>query len=168
VTKLAEKYYKKEGFFEKLLGYKEFYKVGDEDHAKVVVRPKETDLLSLIQVHAFDYLYIYKSVAQQHGLKYVELPKEVSLKDGEFSDFYKSVSFKISGKKPGEYITKKGGAMIYGITIAENKRSPQNPQGAADFVNFVLSEQGQEIMQKSGQGLISPVIITGDALALKR
>ncbi len=168
VTKLAEKYYEKPDFFKDLLGYKEMYKVGDEKKSKVVVRPKETDLLALLQVHALDYLYIYKSVAQQHGLKYITLPKEISLKDGEFDRLYRSVSFNISGKKPGELIEKKGGAMVYGLTIPQNAKSPINEKGAVAFVNFVLSKEGTEIMKKNGQGVISPAVISGDSSILKR
>ena len=163
VTKLAEEYYKTPGFFNKLFGYGESYKVGEEDRNKVIVRPKETDLLGLIEANAYDYLYIYKSVAEQHGLNYITLPKQVSLKDNEFKDFYKTASFEISGKKPGQFITKKGGAMVYGITVAENKKSPANRDGAIKFVNFVLSDEGQKIMIKNGQGVISPANISGDA-----
>ncbi|WP_373036319.1 tungstate ABC transporter substrate-binding protein WtpA [Sulfurimonas sp.] len=163
VTKLAEKYYKTPGFYDKLLGYGESYKVGEENRDKIIVRPKETDLLGLIEANAYDYLYIYKSVAQQHGLNYITLPKQISLKDNEFKDFYKTVSFQISGKKPGQFITKKGGAMVYGITVAQNKKSPANKEGAIKFVNFVLSYEGQDIMIKNGQGVISPANISGDA-----
>ena len=167
VTKLAEKYYKKPNFFKNLLGYNEIYKVGDEDSSKVVVRPKETDLLALLESHALDYLYIYKSVAQQHNLKYIILPKEISLKDAEFNSLYKSVSFYITGKKPGEKILKKGAPMIYGITIPQNNKSPGNSKGAVAFVNFVLSKDGSEIMKRNGQGAITPAIITGDSSILK-
>ena len=168
VTKLASQYYKKPDFFKNLLGYQKAYKVGDEKKEKVVVRPKETDLLGLLEVHALDYLFIYKSVAQQHNLQYITLPKEISLKDEEFKDLYSSVDFEISGKKPGEYLTKRGGAMIYGITIPENEKSPKNTEGAVAFVNFILSKKGQEIMKKNGQGVINPPIITGDSSILKR
>ncbi len=163
VTKLAEKHYNQKDLYKKLFGYGDSYKVGEENKSKVIVRPKETDLLALIEVNAYDYLFIYKSVAEQHGLKYITLPKEVSLKDNEFSDFYKTVSFKINGKKPGEFITKTGGAMVYGITVAQNKISPTNKKGAVKFVNFVLGDEGQAIMAKYGQGNISPALITGDA-----
>ncbi|WP_428024583.1 tungstate ABC transporter substrate-binding protein WtpA [Arcobacter sp.] len=168
VTKLAESYYKMPGFYDKLFGYGKSYKVGEENKDKVIVRPKETDLLGLIEANAYDYLYIYKSVAEQHGLKYITLPKEVSLKDNENAEFYKTASFMIDGKKPGELITKKGGAMVYGITVAQNGKSPQNKEGAIKFVNFVLSPEGQAIMTKNGQGVINPPIITGDASIIGR
>ena len=167
VTKLAEDYYKMPGLFDKLFGYGDSYQHGDENKAKVIVRPKETDLLGLIEAGMYDYLYIYKSVAEQHNLKYLTLPEEVSLKSAKFADQYKNATFQINGKKPGEWITKKGGPMVYGITVAENDISPANKNGAVHFVKFVLSEQGQEIMTKNGQGVIAPAVITGDPSILK-
>ncbi len=163
VTKLAEDHYKIPDLYTRLFGYGDSYKVGEEDKDKVIVRPKETDLLGLIEANAYDYLYIYRSVAQQHGLDYITLPKQVSLKDEEFKDLYKRATFDISGKRPGQFITKKGEAMVYGITVAENMRSPRNREGAIRFVDFVLSNEGQAIMVKNGQGVISPPIISGDA-----
>lgn len=166
VTKIAESYYNIPGLFDKLFGYGESYQNGEEDKNKVIVRPKETDLLGLIEAGVYDYLYIYKSVAEQHRLNYLELPEEVSLKSAKYSDQYKKATFKINGKKPGEWITKKGGPMVYGITVAENDISPVNKKGAILFVKYILSEEGQKIMQKNGQGVIAPAVITGDSAIL--
>lgn len=163
VTQLAEEYYKQPNFFKKLFGYGDSYTGGEEDTKKVIVRPKETDLLGLIEAGMYDYLYIYKSVAQQHGLKYITLPEAVSLKSANLANDYKKATFKINGKKPGTWITKKGGPMVYGITVAQNAKSPVNKEGAILFVNFVLSEEGQAIMTENGQGVINPPVITGDA-----
>ncbi|NOX14799.1 MAG: tungstate ABC transporter substrate-binding protein WtpA [Epsilonproteobacteria bacterium] len=168
VTKLAEKYYKIPGFFKKLFGYGDSYTSGEENKNKVIIRPKETDLLGLLEVGAFDYLYIYKSVAQQHHLKYITLPPQVSLKSAKYASFYKTVSFKISGKKPGTWVVKRGGPMIYGITVVQNSKSPIDKEGAVKFVNFVLSPEGQAIMKQNGQDPINPPIITGDASILGR
>ncbi|MBU3013197.1 tungstate ABC transporter substrate-binding protein WtpA [Poseidonibacter lekithochrous] len=167
VTKLAETHYKMPGLFNKLFNYGESYKAGEENKEKVIVRGKETELLELIESNVYDYLYIYKSVAEQHGLNYITLPKEVSLKDNENADFYKTASFSINGKKAGELINKKGGAMVYGITIPQNTKSPANKEGAIKFVNFVLSNEGQSIMTKHGQGVINPPLIAGDASIIK-
>jgi molybdate/tungstate transport system substrate-binding protein len=163
VTKLAEDFYKQPGLFDKLFGYGEEYTNGEEDTNKVIVRPKETDLLGLIEAGVYDYLYIYKSVAEQHGLKYVTLPEAVSLKSADLANDYKKATFNINGKKPGTWITKKGGPMVYGVTVAENSVSPVNKDGAVKFVNFLLSPEGQAIMVKNGQGVINPPVITGDA-----
>jgi len=170
VTKLAGIYYKKPHFFKKLFGYGESYRDDEENRNKIIVRPKETDLLGLLEAGAYDYLYIYKSVAVQHGLKYITLPPQVSLKSKKFANFYKQAIFKITGKKPGTWISKKGSAMVYGITVVQNRAKglPRNKDGAVKFVNFVLSPEGQAIMKKNGQGVINPPIITGDASILGR
>ena len=168
VAKLAEKFYNEPKFYDKLFGYKESYQNGEENTKKVIVRPKETDLLGLLEAGMYDYLFIYKSVAKQHGLKYITLPEEVSLKSAKLKDEYKKVAFKINGKKPGTWITKKGAPMVYGITVVQNDKSPINKDGAVKFVNFVLSSEGQAIMKKNGQGVINPPVITGDASILGR
>ena len=167
VVKLASIYYNKPNFYNKLMGYKEYYKNGIEDKSKIVVRPKETDLLSLLEIGAIDYLFIYKSVAKQHNLKFIELPPQINLSSNKYKDYYKQVNFKIIGKKPGEFIEKIGAPMVYGVTILENEYLPINKKGAILFVKFLLSKKGQEIMEKNGQGTINPPIIEGDYSILK-
>jgi molybdate/tungstate transport system substrate-binding protein len=167
VTKLAEIYYKKKGFYDKLLGYGDYYENGEENKDKLIVRPKETDLLGLIEAGVYDYLFIYKSVAEQHKLKYITLSKEVSLKSSDLAKYYSQVSFKINGKKPGTFITKKGAPMVYGITIPQNEYCPVNKKGDVLFIKFLLSQQGQQIMKENGQGIINPPVITGDDSILK-
>ena len=151
VTKLAGIYYQKPDFYDKLLGYGDYYTNGEENRNKVIVRPKETDLLGLLEAGAFDYLFIYKSVAEQHKLRYIELPPEISLKSKKYAEYYKQATFKVTGKKPGTFIVKKGAPMVYGITTLKNA---PNKKGAYLFVKFVLSPEGRAIMQKNGQGVI--------------
>lgn len=166
VTELAEKYYKKPGLYNKLFGYGDHYEVGEENTKKVIVRPKETDLLGLLEADQYDYLFIYKSVADQHKLHYVTLPQEVSLQSAKFAEDYKIAKFNIDGKKPGEVKTQTGAPMVYGITVVQNDKSPVNKDGAVKFVNFVLSPEGAAILKKNGQDAIQPPVITGDASIL--
>jgi molybdate/tungstate transport system substrate-binding protein len=166
VTMLAEKHYKKEGLYTKIFGYGDHYEAGEENAKKVIVRPKETDLLGLLESNQYDYLYIYKSVADQHKLKYVTLPEEVSLKSVAHDAFYSTVSFNIDGKKPGEVEKQVGGAMVYGASVFENKNSPANKAGAVAFVNFLLSSEGQAIMKKNGQDALNPPLFFGDSSIL--
>ncbi|WP_024791366.1 tungstate ABC transporter substrate-binding protein WtpA [Lebetimonas sp. JS032] len=169
VAKLAGMYYNRPEFFNKLFGYGDSYENGEENRNKVVVRPKETDLLGLLEAGAFDYLFIYKSVAMQHHLKFITLPPQINLGDKKYANFYKKASFKVTGKKPGTYIVKKGAPMVYGITVVENKKEglPPHEKGAVLFVKYVLSPKGQAIMKKNGQGVINPPIIEGDDSILK-
>lgn len=162
VVKLAEIYYKIDNFYNQLLNYGDSYENGEENRLKIIVRPKETDLLGLLEAGIIDYLFIYKSVAIQHGLKYVKLPNEIALNDLNFSNFYSKVAFKITGKKPGSFMTVRGEPIVYGITVLEDdKMYPQNKAGAKEFINFILSKDGRMIMEKSGQNPIVPPKITG-------
>lgn len=120
---------------------------------KIYIRPKETDLLALLESNTIDYIFLYRSVAEQHGLNYVILPDSINLKNPELQEYYKNARVDILGKEPGTTITKEGQAMVYGITIPE--KSP-NRILALKFVRFILSEEGSQIMEKNGQPSIIP------------
>ena len=142
-SELAEQYYGINGLSSKILAKDENY-----------MRPKETDLLALLESHTIDYIFLYRSVAQQHGLKYLILPDSVNLKNPNLKDYYKTVSVDISGKVPGELITKTGAPMVYGITIPKNA---PNPVLAEKFLQFIFSkEKGLKIMENNGQPALIP------------
>ncbi len=143
--KLAEKYYDIKNFTEKIIAKDDNY-----------IRPKETDLLALLESHSLDYIFLYRSVAQQHNLKYLILPDSVNLKNPQLEKYYKTVSVNISGKTPYESITKKGSPMVYGITIPKNA---PNPDLAVKFLQFLLSkDKGMKIMKENGQASLIPSV----------
>ena len=74
---LAEKYYKSPGLYKKLV----------DDCPEQNVRPKETDLIPLLETGQLDYLFIYKSVAEQHHMPYVALPDNINLGSPEIRGF---------------------------------------------------------------------------------
>jgi len=141
--KLAEKHYGESGLAGRML---------EKDNR--FIRPKETDLLALLETGTIDYIFLYRSVAQQHGLSFLVLPDEVNLKNPEFIDMYGSVSVEISGKKPGEKIVKRGAPMVYGITIPANSPSPEL---AREFVDFILDpDRGMKVIEEAGQPSMVP------------
>jgi len=143
VSMLAEKYYNLPSFSNKLLAK-------DTKH----IRPKEVDLLALLEVKSIDYIFLYRSVALQHNLKYISLPDQINLKNTKFKDQYAHVSVKINGKTPNEKELIIGEPMLYGITGIKN--SP-NPKAKIAFLDFVLSDKGKAIMKKNGQNTPEPM-----------
>ena len=142
-VKLAEKYFGKPGLAEKIL---------EKDQR--FIRPKEVDLIALLQTNAIDYVFIYRSVAVQHQLPFLTLPDSINLGNPALALWYNSVSTNINGNKPGETSKQTGEAMVYGLTIPKN--SP-NPELALEFVEFLLSaENGMKIMAKNGQPTVIP------------
>ena len=141
---LAEKYYGKSGLAEKM-----------ESKNKEYIRPKEVDLVALLESNAIDYMFQYKSVAIQHGLKYLELPKAINLSDPSKTGIYSSVSTEVAGNKPGAKMKVTGDLINYSITILDN--APQR-EGAIRFMEFLLSPEGLDIFRKNGQEPISPPV----------
>lgn len=141
--KLAESFYNQPGLTNKLIAKDIEY-----------IRPKETDLIALLEAGELDYIFLYRSVAEQHGLKFLILPDEINLKRAELQDEYKKVSVEISGKNPGEKIVQYGDAMVYGFTIPKN--SP-NPELAKRFVRYFLDKnKGLKILEEQGQPTAIP------------
>jgi molybdate/tungstate transport system substrate-binding protein len=139
---LTEKYYSSEGLIQKMLSKNKDY-----------IRPKEVDLIALIESNSIDYMFQYKSVAIQHGLKYIELPDEINLSDPTKAELYKSVSFDVTGNKPGSKMKVTGDYINYSMTVLDN--APRKEE-AIDFLCFILSETGQDIFRKNGQNPIIP------------
>jgi len=142
LAELAETYYKRPGLKDKLL-----------QKDVVYIRPKEVDLIGLLESDVIDYIFLYRSVAEQHGLKYVILPDSINLSNPNLSAFYSTATVEISGKKPGEIITKKGEPMVYGVTIINDA---PNKEAALKFVDFLLSNKGMAIIEKNGQQSLVP------------
>lgn len=143
--KLAELYYGREGLTA-------LFTAKDLN----MVRPKEVDLLALLESNAIDYIFIYKSVAMQHQLDYIELPAEIDLSDPRLSDLYASVSVDITGSKPGETIAIAGSPMVYGVTLLDDA---PGREAAIDFLSFLLGERGREIMGEMGQKMDSAPLV---------
>lgn len=139
---LAEKYYKKPGLTEKMSAKNKDY-----------IRPKEVDLVALLESNAIDYMFQYKSVAIQHGLKYIVLPKEINLSDPSKKDIYSSVSTDVAGSKPGIKMKVTGDYINYSITVLDN--APQK-EAAVSFLEFLLGPDGREIFKNNGQEPIIP------------
>ncbi len=153
VWQLAEQYYNQPGLYEKL----------QKNCPKKNIRPKETDLMALLESGELDYLFIYRSIAEQHHMPFVTLPDAINLKSAAMAKYYARASIKISGKKPGEYITKTGKPMLYGITICANA---PNREAATAFIRFLIGPEGRAIMQKNGQPPLWPVRMSGRTDAL--
>ena len=143
VLQLAEKYYGDKGLYERAM----------KDPQRAVCQ-KAIELVAMVESGAMDYAFEYKSVAVQHNLSYVELPKEINLMDPALDKEYATVSVELAGKEPGTKMKVKGEPIVYGLTIP--KTAP-NAKGAMSFVKFVLDPKGGlPVFQNMGQDIVGP------------
>ena len=122
----------------------------DPNTEKIMLRSMETELSSALEMREIDYFYIYRSVAVQHGFEFVELPPQIDLSSIEYADQYSKVNIELAN---GNVI--EGKPIVYGITIPNNA---QQSDLAVEFVELLLSEEGQSIFLDNGQPPIVPAI----------
>jgi len=144
VWQLAEDFYNVPGLYGKLYGAED----------KDIMRPKSVDLIALLESGDLDYAFEYSSVAAQHKLNFVDLPPQIDLSSEEFKDYYARAEVRVTGNKPGEFLTKKGKPIVYGVTIPKN--FPRQEIAIA-WIDFLLSPEGRAIMEANGQPPITPV-----------
>ncbi|ACX51787.1 extracellular solute-binding protein family 1 [Ammonifex degensii KC4] len=146
---LAAKYYRDPGLYEKL----------NRGCPLRNIRPKAVELLAMLESGALDYAFEYKSVAEQHKLRYVTLPPQINLGDIKYADFYKQATVQVKGSEPGKTVTYKGTPIVYGVTLL--KDAP-NKEAAVAFLKYMLAKDGGlRILQEMGQPVLDPPLYLG-------
>ncbi len=152
VLQLAEKFTGQAGLSDRLLA----------NRPMANVRPKSVELVSLLKTGNMDYAWEYLSVAVQHGLKYVTLDDHINLGNYKFDKFYAQAQVKVSGKKPGTWITRTGKSCTYGITLI--KDAP-NRDGAVAFMAYLLApDGGLKVLADMGQPPFIPCRVPDAAM----
>jgi molybdate/tungstate transport system substrate-binding protein len=170
VTQLSEAYYENENIFDDLMGNNTAIAMTLEngtytavipaseyiepDTKKIMMRSMEVELSSALETGEIDYFYIYRSVAVQHGFKFVELPQQIDLSSVDYADEYNKVRVQTAN---GNIVV--GTPIVYGITIPNN--AMQQELGI-EFVKLLLSIDGQNVFIDNGQPPIVPAV-TNDA-----
>jgi len=148
VWQLAESHYGHPGLYDSFLA------ASPEEN----IRPKEVDLIPLIQTGEMDYAFSYHSIALQHDLAYIDLPPEIDLSDPSYEEFYSLATVELDGHTPGAVILRQGEPIIYGVTIPNNA---PNPDLAVQFLQFLFSPDGREILSNQGQIPFIPPVAEG-------
>ena len=151
VARLAEEYYGRQGLADSLLNKNRDY-----------IRPKEVDLVALTETGVIDYMFQYRSVAIQHGFRYLELPDAINLSSPLMKEQYSSVSYMIPGERPGERSEIRGDYISYSGTIPDGA---PHKELAEKYFSFLLNGEGMKIFTEAGQvPLVS--VVTGDTAAV--
>jgi tungstate ABC transporter binding protein WtpA len=129
------------------------------DGKKLIIAKTGPELIPLLKEGKVDYAFEYSSVAIQSKLPYLTLPAEIDLSNPAMSSQYsKVVLVRPSGNTT---VTETATPIIYALTIPT---STKNSAGAADFVNLLITGNGQAILTADGQTPISPAIASGTGL----
>lgn len=149
VMQLAERYYREPGLAARL--------------RRAVpprnVRPKEIDLVALLETGELDYAFQYESVARGAGLEFVAFPDSVSLADMRNSAFYAQAMVRVVGHRPGDSLTIRGEPIVYALSIP---RRAEHVRLAEAFVRFLLSEDGRRVLRANHLDASDSAVVLGD------
>jgi molybdate/tungstate transport system substrate-binding protein len=119
------------------------------------VVPDEAELVALLEARAIDYAFVYRSTAEDHRLKLVELPAEVNLSRRELAKRYAEAKVEVRLKTGEPKVTLRGAPVVYGLSIPTNA---PNPEAAKGFVSTLLSPQGRRIIERCGLRPLVPAL----------
>jgi molybdate/tungstate transport system substrate-binding protein len=111
------------------------------------LRGASMQCVALLQSGDVDYAFEYKSVVEQMGLDYLELPPEINLGDFSQADYYKKVRVKIDFNRFKTVVPEfEGMPIVYGLAIPRNTEQYAE---AVRFIQFVLGPDGQRIFNEN-------------------
>jgi molybdate/tungstate transport system substrate-binding protein len=144
VLQLAARHYDAPRFYEWIMASRE----------SVVVRPKAVELISLLQTGNLDYAWEYRSVAVQHGLRFLELPAEINLGEERFDAAYGRAMVRVAGRSPGSRMSMEGSSITYGVALLD---AAPHRAAAVTFLRFMLDPAaGLELLRQAGQPPLVP------------
>jgi molybdate/tungstate transport system substrate-binding protein len=146
---LAERHYGEPGLAARLLG-----RAPPRN-----VRPKEADLVALLQAGELDYIWSYESIARATGLRYVRLPARIDLGEPAESTFYATASVRVVGRRPGDSLTFAGQPIVYALSIP--RRAP-HPAAAEAFVAYLLGPDGRRVLRAAGLDPLEAPRVVGE------
>jgi molybdate/tungstate transport system substrate-binding protein len=145
---LAERYYRQPGLCQRLLAAA----------PPRNVRPKEADLVGILQAGELDYIWSYESLAQATGLQFVHLPDSIDLGSPADSAFYAQAMVRVTGKTPKDTITFRGQPIVYGLSIPTH--APHRDV-AERFVEFLLSDDGRRVLREARLDALDEPVFVG-------
>jgi len=120
----------------------------------LVLRDSGVLLIPLLQAGSIDYCFLYQSSAEQYGLNYVTLPDEINLGSQQYESNYEQVYVMFEEQRFATVnIDRTGEPIYFGLTIPANA---PHPQLAAEFVKFVLGQEGKNLFQACWQPVFEP------------
>ncbi|MEW6325121.1 MAG: extracellular solute-binding protein [Nitrospirota bacterium] len=151
VWQLAESHYQQPKLYDRLRA----------NLPKKNIRSNAVALLALLKSGEIDYIFDYASLAKQHGLRAIPLPKEINLSEPLLADRYAAAVVTIPGKEPGTTNRIKGAPIVYSLTIPKHAR---NRKAAEAFVSFLTGPRGRALMANAGMTPLVPARVVGGGL----
>jgi molybdate/tungstate transport system substrate-binding protein len=111
------------------------------------MRPKEADLIGLLQAGEMDYIWSYESIARAIGLRYVTLSPAIDLAAPESAAVYATARVTVRGASAGDSVTFEGKPIVYAFGVP---RAAPHAALAARFAAFLRTPDARAILRREG------------------
>lgn len=148
MLELAADYYNQPVLKQKILG---------DDENTDQVFPEE-ELVSRLGTGQLDAGFFYVNEVKGPNIPFITLPDQINLGNPALASQYATVSW----TNPKTHTVSRGAPIVYTVTVLNTAK---NSDGGIAFADFLLSSQGQSLLQ--GQGVLTtPFTAGGDAAAI--
>ena len=145
---LAAAYYNQPGLEKKILG-------SNENTSQIF---PEEELVTRLGAGQLDAGFFYINEVKGPNIPYISLPDQVNLGNPTMASQYATATW----TNPKTNVVSKGAPIVYTVTVLNTAK---NKAGGIAFANFLLSSQGQALLQ--GQGVLTtPLTAGGDATTI--
>jgi molybdate/tungstate transport system substrate-binding protein len=108
------------------------------------MRPKEIELVALLESGDLDYAWFYESMARASGVRHLQLPAAIDLGSTELRETYANATVRVIGASAADTVTMSGAPIRYAFSIP---LKAAHPALAERFAEFLLSEAGRSALR---------------------
>ena len=98
------------------------------------IRPKEIELVALLESGDLDYAWFYESMARVSGMKHLQLPSPIDLSSTNQREAYAQASVRVIGGAAHDTVTMKGAPIRYAFSVPLKASHPELGQRFAAFL----------------------------------
>ena len=108
------------------------------------MRPKEIELVALLESGDLDYAWFYESMARASGVRHLQLPAAIDLGSAEHRETYANAAVRVIGTSAADTVTMLGAPIRYAFSIP--LKAPHAAL-AERFAEFLLSDAGRNALR---------------------
>lgn len=107
------------------------------------IRPKEIELVALLESGDLDYAWFYESMARASGVRHLQLPAAIDLSSADRRDTYALATVRVIGASPRDTVVMRGAPIRYAFSVPVKAA---HPALGARFAAFLLSDAGRRAL----------------------
>ena len=108
------------------------------------IRPKEIDLVALLESGDLDYAWFYESMARASGVRHIQLPASIDLSSVEHRESYAQATVGVVGSSATDTVVMRGAPIRYAFSIP--LQAAHSALGER-FAAYLLSADGKRVLQ---------------------